>query len=73
MGLFLFATLAGSLLWVTVLTLLGRALGAGYGQVSQFTGPYGQISRLLLLALAAAAVISLLVRARRRSGSRLPP
>jgi membrane protein DedA with SNARE-associated domain len=68
-GLFLLATLAGSLLWVTVLTLLGRALGAGYGQVSQFTGPYGQISRLLLLALAVAGVIALVVRARRRRGS----
>ena len=56
-----------------MLTLLGRALGAGYGQVSQFTGPYGQISRLLLLGLAAAAVISLIVRSRRRSGSRQPP
>jgi membrane protein DedA with SNARE-associated domain len=73
MGLFLLATLAGSLLWVTVLTLLGRALGAGYGQVSQFTGPYGQISRLLLLGLAAAAVITLIVRSRRPRGSRLPP
>jgi membrane protein DedA with SNARE-associated domain len=69
MGLFLLATLAGSLLWVTLLTLLGRALGAGYGQVSQFTGPYGQISRLLLLALAGAGVIALVVRARRRRGS----
>jgi membrane protein DedA with SNARE-associated domain len=73
MGLFLLATLAGSLLWVTVLTFLGRALGAGYGQVSQFTGPYGEISRLLLLALAAVAVITLIMRSRRRSGSRLPP
>ena len=69
MGLFLLATLAGSLLWVTLLTLLGRALGAGYGQVSQFTGPYGQISRLLLLALAGAGVIALVGRARRRRGS----
>jgi len=73
MGLFLLATLAGSLLWVTVLTLLGRALGAGYGQVSQFTGPYGQISRLLLLGLAFAAGITLIVRSRRPRGSRLPP
>jgi membrane protein DedA with SNARE-associated domain len=73
MGLFLLATLAGSLLWVTLLTLLGRALGAGYGQVSQFTGPYGQISSLLLLGLAAAAVIALIVRSRRPRGSRLPP
>lgn len=73
MGLFLVATLAGSLLWVTVLTLLGRALGASYGQVSQFTGPYGQISRLLLLGLAATVVVTLVVRSRRRSGSRLPP
>jgi membrane protein DedA with SNARE-associated domain len=69
MGLFLLATVAGSLLWVTVLTLLGRALGAGYGQVSQVTGPYGQISRLLLLALAGAGVMALVVRARRRRGS----
>jgi hypothetical protein len=37
--------------------------------VSQFTGPYGQISRLLLLALAVAGVIALVVRARRRRGS----
>jgi hypothetical protein len=37
--------------------------------VSQFTGPYGQISRLLLLALAGAGVIALVVRARRRRGS----
>ncbi len=73
MSLFLLATLTGSLLWVTVLTLLGRALGAGYGQVSQFTAPYGQISRLLLLGLAGAAVLILVVRARRRSGSRLTP
>jgi membrane protein DedA with SNARE-associated domain len=73
MGLFLLATIAGSLLWVTLLTLLGRALGAGYGQVSQFTGPYGQISSLLLLGLAAAAVIALIVRSRRPRGSRLPP
>jgi membrane protein DedA with SNARE-associated domain len=73
MGLFLLATLAGSLLWVTLLTLLGRALGAGYGQVSQFTGPYGQISSLLLLGLAVAAVIALIVRSRRPRGSRLPP
>ena len=73
MGLFLLATLAGSLLWVTLLTLLGRALGAGYGQVSQFTGPYGQISSLLLLGLAAAALIALIVRSRRPRGSRLPP
>ena len=72
MGPFLLATLAGSLLWVTVLTLLGRALGAGYGQVSQFTGPYGQISRLLLLGLAAAGVIALVVRARRRGRGREP-
>ena len=68
-GLFLLATLAGSLLWVTVLTLLGRTLGAGYGQVSQFTGPYGQISRLLLLGLVGAGVIILVVRARRRGRS----
>jgi membrane protein DedA with SNARE-associated domain len=73
MGLFLLATLAGSLLWVTVLTLLGRALGAGYGEVSQFTGPYGQLSRLLLLGLSGAAVIALVVRAWRRSGNRLAP
>jgi len=73
MGLFLLATLAGSLLWVTVLTLLGRALGAGYGEVSQFTGPYGQISRLLLLGLSGAAVIALVVRAWRRSCNRLAP
>jgi membrane protein DedA with SNARE-associated domain len=73
MGLFLLATLAGSLLWVTVLTLLGRALGAGYGQASQITGPYGQISRLLLLGLAGAAVLILVVRARRRSANRLLP
>jgi len=41
--------------------------------VSQFTGPYGQISRLLLLGLAAAAVITLIVRSQRPRGSRLPP
>jgi len=65
-GLFLLATLAGSLLWVTVLTLLGRALGAGYDQVSQITGPYAQISRLLLLLVAGAAVVVLLLRVRSR-------
>jgi membrane protein DedA with SNARE-associated domain len=68
-GLFLLATLAGSLLWVTLLTLLGGALGAGYGQVSAFTGPYGQLSRLLLLGLAAAAMIALVERGRRRAAS----
>ena len=65
-GLFLVATLAGSLLWVTLLTLLGRALGAGYSQVSQITGPYGQISRLLVLLLAAAPVFAVVLRAWRR-------
>jgi len=72
MGLFLLATLAGSLLWVSVLTLLGLALGAGYGQVSAFTGPYGQILRLLLLSLAGAAVIALVLRALRRGRSGQP-
>jgi hypothetical protein len=57
---------------VSVLTLLGLALGAGYGQVSAFTGPYGQIIRLLLLGLAGAAVIALVLRALRRGRSGQP-
>lgn len=68
-GRFLLATLAGSGLWVTLLTLLGRALGAGYGQVSAITGPYGQISRWLVVLLAGAVVVTVVVRRWRRRSS----
>ena len=70
-GLFLLATLAGSLLWVTLLTLLGRGLGDGYARISGFTEVYGQLSRMLLVLLALAAVLGLLVRRHRRSAA--PP
>jgi membrane protein DedA with SNARE-associated domain len=64
---FLLATIAGSLLWITLLTLLGRALGAGYQQAAAFTGPLGSISRALLLVLAGVAAATLLWRAFRRN------
>lgn len=65
-GPFLLATVAGSLLWVTGLTLAGKALGAGYREVIVLAGPYARICRLLLLALLAAGGLGLLWRAWRR-------
>jgi membrane protein DedA with SNARE-associated domain len=63
---FLLATAAGSAIWVTALTLAGRGLGAGYGQLGRLLAPYGQAAKLLLLALALVAAGLLLWRARRR-------
>ena len=63
---FLLATAAGSAIWVTALTLAGRGLGAGYGQLGRLLAPYGQAAKLLLLALALLAAGLLLGRARRR-------
>lgn len=72
-GPFLLATAAGSLLWVTALTLAGQALGAGYRQVIALSGPYARICRLLLLALLASGGLGLLWRAwRQRSAARQP-
>lgn len=65
-GAFLLATAAGSLLWVSALTLAGRALGAGTSQVLSLAGPYGRICQGLLLALAAATLIGLIRRAGRQ-------
>jgi len=58
---FLLATLAGSLLWVSLLTFLGRALGAGYHQAVAITGPLGTGARILL-GLAGALALAALVR-----------
>jgi membrane protein DedA with SNARE-associated domain len=66
-GPFLLATLTGSLIWVTALTLVGRALGAGYGEVVALTGPYARACQLLLMALALVALGGLARRALRRS------
>jgi membrane protein DedA with SNARE-associated domain len=60
---FLLATLAGSLLWVTLLTLAGRALGAGYREVAAAAGVAGAVSKTLLLLLAI-SVSALLLRRR---------
>lgn len=65
---FLLATLAGSLLWVTLLTLAGRALGAGYRDAAAAAGVAGAVSRGLLLLLAI-GVSTLLVRRRIQAGS----
>ena len=66
-GPFLLATLSGSLIWVTALTLVGRALGAGYGEVVALTGPYAKACQLILLALALVALGGLAWRAQRHS------
>jgi membrane protein DedA with SNARE-associated domain len=65
-GPFLLATAAGSLIWVTALTLAGRALGAGYGQLIALAGPYALICQRLLLALALVGALALAWRAWRR-------
>jgi alkaline phosphatase len=66
-GPFLLATLTGSLVWVTALTLVGRTLGAGYGEVVALTGPYARACQRILLALALVALGGLAWRAHRRS------
>jgi membrane protein DedA with SNARE-associated domain len=63
---FLLATLAGSLLWVTLLTLAGRALGAGYREVAAAAGVAGAVSKTLMLL--AISVSALLLRRRIQAG-----
>ena len=48
---FLGWTIAGSLLWVTALTLAGQGLGAGYGRVIEWLEPLGAWMQGLLLGL----------------------
>ena len=54
---FLAWTTAGSLLWILVLTLAGKALGAGYDQVEVFLKPF---SKILVMVLAGALAVWLL-------------
>jgi membrane protein DedA with SNARE-associated domain len=65
---FLLCTTAGSLIWTTLLTLAGMALGEGYNGVGAWLAPYAGASRWLLLAAVAAAL--LLLRWRRRGQAR---
>ena len=62
---FLAWTIAGSLLWVTALTLAGRLLGAGYGQVVLWLGPLARGVKAVLLLGAVAVVLLSLLRRRR--------
>lgn len=68
---FVLATLAGSLLWVSLLTLAGRALGAGYREVAAGAGMVGAASKSLLLLLTIGAA-ALVLRRRRRSQPSTP-
>jgi alkaline phosphatase len=63
--LFLAWTIAGSLLWVVALTLAGRLLGAGYGQVVNWLGPVAQGVKGALGLGALAVVLVALLRRRR--------
>lgn len=54
---FLAWTTAGSLIWLLFLTLAGKALGAGYGQVEVMIKPF---SRILVALITAALLVSLL-------------
>jgi len=65
-GPFLLATLAGSLIWVSALTLAGRALGSGAGALIGLTGPYAALCQSLLLALVLLGGLLLAWRAHRR-------
>lgn len=62
---FLAWTVAGSLLWVVALTLAGRLLGAGYGQVVTWLGPVAQGVKGTLGLSALAVVLVALLRRRR--------
>lgn len=64
---FLLATLAGSLIWVTLLTLAGQALGTGYREVVAGASLVGTVSKSLLLLLAV-SVSALLIRRRVQAG-----
>jgi membrane protein DedA with SNARE-associated domain len=58
-------TIAGSLLWVVALTLAGRLLGAGYGQVVLWLGPVARGVKGVLLLGALGVVLLTLLRRRR--------
>lgn len=65
-GPFLMATLVGSLLWVSALTLAGGAVGSGAGALMALWGPYATLCQALLLALVLIAGLALAWRAHRR-------
>ncbi len=62
---FLAWTVAGSLLWVVALTLAGRLLGAGYGQVVTWLGPVARGVKGALALSALGVVLAALLRRRR--------
>lgn len=56
-------TLAGSLIWATVLALLGRLLGAHWQQITSFFNGFTDITAAVVVL----ALIAVIVRARRRA------
>jgi membrane protein DedA with SNARE-associated domain len=61
---------AGSLVWLTALTLAGQGLGAGWRHVVEGSEPLARFAQVVLAAVLLAAVVWLVGRARRRNGRR---
>lgn len=57
MGTFLFYTLAGSLIWNTVLITLGSMVGESWNLVAEIIGRYADITKIILIISGISAVI----------------
>jgi membrane protein DedA with SNARE-associated domain len=69
-GKFLAWTTAGSLIWTTLLTLAGRAMGQAYGQVEGLLAPWaGGIKLVLEVALVCGVLVLLRVLQLRSRGA----